>query len=319
MTNTKRHSLSDQAAQQIRNRAGRAIALNRRPGFHFPGYFLGLTWPHIGKNDIVEEMVPGPHCVNSRGEIDFVALGVMIDGGLATSARLPIPLGARMATVNMSAQFTGASARGKLRMSTEFQGFTVGKAIPQGLSKGVLYADEVPLCHASAAFVLLPPPPHAKLAPLPWQDEPRPDPAPLAPGEMDSGELAILAACDEALARTQVQHTFPEYFWDVLPKTLDDGARCQVRLGPHHGNRVRHVQGGILFGLAAATACAAVPRHPMLCSIASWYISPGQGDTLAASSRVVHAGRSFAVARTEIKTAEGALVLEAMTNHASRR
>ncbi len=317
MRGNKGYSLSDQAAQDIRDRAASAIALNRRPGYHFPGYFFGMTWPHIGTKDIVEEMTPGPHCLNDRGEIDFVALGVMIDGGLATSARLGIPLGARMATVNMSAQFTGARASGKLRMPTRFEGFTVGDAIPQGLSTGVLYADEAPLCHAAASFVVLPAPPHAKLAPLPWQEEPQPAPAPLAPGEMDSGERAIIAACDEALAQTQ--HSFPEHFWDVLPQTLDDGAECCVRLGAQHGNRVRHVQGGVTFGLAAATACAAVPRHPMLCSIASWYISPGQGDALIARSHIVHAGRTFAVVRTEVRTTEGALVLEAMTNHASKR
>jgi acyl-coenzyme A thioesterase PaaI-like protein len=79
------------------------------------------------------------------------------------------------------------------------------------------------------------------------------------------------------------------------------------------------VQGGILFGLAAATAHAAAPRHPMLSSVSAWFISPGQGDVLKIRSKVVHAGRSFSVISTEIRTSEDTLVLQAMSNHAAHR
>jgi acyl-coenzyme A thioesterase PaaI-like protein len=95
------------------------------------------------------------------------------------------------------------------------------------------------------------------------------------------------------------------------------GSRCTVRIGPQHGNRVGHVQGGLLLGLAAITARAAAPQHPQLSAIAAWYISPGQGGALKITSRRFHEGRSFAAVRTEIRNADGSRVLEVVSHHAS--
>jgi acyl-coenzyme A thioesterase PaaI-like protein len=92
----------------------------------------------------------------------------------------------------------------------------------------------------------------------------------------------------------------------------------RVALGPHLGNRVGHVQGGISFGMAAACACAAVPSTMMLSNVSAWYISPGHGKALTVRSRVVHAGRSLAVVRTELKTTGGDKVLEVVTQHIAR-
>ena len=102
-----------------------------------------------------------------------------------------------------------------------------------------------------------------------------------------------------------------------MPRATSGGASCRVPISPQISNRVGHVQGGILLGLAEATASAAVPRHSAVSTISAWYISPGQGTALSVRSRVVHAGRSFAVVRTEIRNADRRLVLEAMSNHAS--
>jgi acyl-coenzyme A thioesterase PaaI-like protein len=115
-----------------------------------------------------------------------------------------------------------------------------------------------------------------------------------------------------------MEHAFIEHFWGNLPKTTTGGATCRVPIGPQIGNRVGHVQGGILIGLAQSTAAKAVPRHPAISNISAWYISPGSGKELYIRSSIVHAGRSFAVVRTEIKNADGKLVLEAVSNHAAR-
>jgi acyl-coenzyme A thioesterase PaaI-like protein len=79
------------------------------------------------------------------------------------------------------------------------------------------------------------------------------------------------------------------------------------------------VQGGISFGMAAACACAAVPSTMMLSNVSAWYISPGHGKSLTVKSRVVHAGRSIAVVRTEVKNATGERVLETVTHHVARK
>ncbi len=88
-------------------------------------------------------------------------------------------------------------------------------------------------------------------------------------------------------------------------------------MGPHLANRVGHVQGGILTGMAAETGRCAVPNHPVLSNLSAWFTGPGAGGVLLARSTVVHAGRSLAVVRTEITGAGGARVLEATSAHSA--
>ncbi|MGH8622113.1 MAG: acyl-CoA thioesterase domain-containing protein, partial [Burkholderiales bacterium] len=128
---------------------------------------------------------------------------------------------------------------------------------------------------------------------------------------------AVLEACNAALRRADDRRAFIEHFWRILPVPTDYGARCTVRLGPQHANRVRHVQGGLLLGLAAITAQAAAPRHPQLSAVAAWYISPGEGTALKITSKRFHEGRSFAAVRTEIRNADGSRVLEVVSHHAA--
>lgn len=303
----------------IRRRILEALAANRAPGFHFPGYFLALDWPHIGGDRVVETMHAGPHCLDGKGHVHITALGVILDTALATAPRLVIEPGARQATVHLNVQFTGAPAHGELRMETRLEGFSASEAVRQSLARGDLYSGGKAIAYGTATFVVLPPPAGVKLAPLPWQEKKRQAPPALQLEELDAAEREIHAACERALAPARTPGTFIERFWDVRPRPTKDGASCRVSIGPQHGNRVRHVQGGILFGLAAATAQAATPRHPMLSNVSAWFISPGQGDALKIRSRIVHAGRSFAVVSTEIRTTAGALVLQAMSNHAAHR
>lgn len=305
-------------ADGIRRQVLLALAGNRTPGFHFPGHFLQLEWPRIGDDAIVETMRAGAHCCNADGSINLVALGVMIDTALATTPRLKIETGARQATVQLSVQFTGYPARGDLSMDAKLESFSAKKTVRQALTRGVLHAEGQLVCHASATFVMLPPPTGFMLAPLPWQRSANPEPETLTPAQLNAGERAIVRACDFALAKADASRSFIEHFWSVLPQPTLYGARCTVKNGPHLGNRVGHVQGGILLGLAAATATAAVPGHPMLSGISAWFISPGRGKSLKIRSKILHAGRSFAIVRTEIRTVDGTRVLEVVSNHAAR-
>lgn len=313
--NSKLRGKSD--ADAIRNQVLLGLAGNRSPGFHFPGYFLQLAWPRIGEDSIDETMAAGPHCLDADGNISLAALCVMLDTALATAPRLKIEPGARQATVQLHVQFTGHLARGDLMMTSRLTGFSAGTAVRQSLAGGTLFSEGKPVCHANGSFVVLPPPPGITLAPLPWQRAQGLQPEPLTLSELDAGERAVMRACEAALVKADKDHAFIEHFWSVLPEPAKYGARCSVKNGQHLGNRVGHVQGGILLGLAAATAKAAVPRHPMLSGISAWFISPGKGTILRIRSKVLHAGRSFAVVRTEITTADGSRVLEAVSNHAA--
>jgi len=105
------------------------------------------------------------------------------------------------------------------------------------------------------------------------------------------------------------------HFWGFLPESAPGGATCVMPNGPHVGNRVGYVQGGILFGLAAATATAALPETWRLSLAAAAFISPGDGPALRAQASVVHQGQRSAVIRTEVLRSDGRRVLEVMSTH----
>jgi acyl-coenzyme A thioesterase PaaI-like protein len=302
--------------QSIRQQVLLALAANRAPGFHYPGHFLEISWPRVGDNDLEEVMPDRPQCRNVDGTVNLAAFCVHLDTALATASRLKIERGARQATVHLHAQFTGAPLRGELNARAQMNGYTTGAAARESMTSGTVFAGVVPVCHASGTFIVLPPPPGVKLAPLPWQQD-EAAPAALRPNDLKPDEKAILKACDSSLRRADDQRAFIEHFWGILPVPTDQGARCTVKLGPQHGNRVGHVQGGLLLGLAAITARAAAPQHPLLSAIAAWYISPGQGRALKITSRRFHEGRSFAAVRTEIRNADGSRVLEVVSHHAA--
>lgn len=311
--------MNEEEKQSIRRRTLAALAGNRAPGFHFAGYFLGLEWPRIDAREATQAMYAGPHCLDVNDQVNPAAVGVMIDGALATAARLGIESGSRLATVNLTLQYTGRPITGALSMDAELDGYYESGAVEHAITRGVMTADGAPVCYGSGTFLLLPPPPGVKLAPLPWQLPDFAPPQPLEARELDAKERGVVRDMEASLARGDDVHAFMSRFWGVMPKQTSTGAACRVRITPQIGNRVGHVQGGIMLGLAQATASAAVPRHPFVSTISAWYISPGHGKALSVRSKVVHAGRSFAVVKTEIRNADRSLVLEVMSNHASTK
>lgn len=306
-------------ASAIRAQVLRGIAGNRTPGLHFPGNFLDMQWHEVAGTAARLSIADGPYCRQANGEIDIAALAILADTALATATRLAVAPGARLATIHLQIQFTGAPVTGAVSAQAQLLGFGDGAALRQSLTTGTLYANGKPVCHASGEFATLDPPPGVTLAPLPWQLEVPPAFKPLAENALDARERAILRTCDAALRRSSLHASFLQHFWGGTPRRTAHGAAMRVAIGPHLGNRVGHVQGGILFGIAAACACAAVPAPMMLSSVSAWYISPGHGKSLRVKSRVVHAGRTIAVVRTEIANATGERVLEVVTHHVARK
>jgi acyl-coenzyme A thioesterase PaaI-like protein len=304
-------------ADAIRRQVSLALAANRAPGFHYPGFLLGLTWPRIGESDLEEVMPDTPQARNVDGSINLAAFCVLLDTALATASRLKAGGGVRQATVHLHAQFTGAPLRGELQAKARFDGYASAAATRQSLTSGMFYAGGEQVCHASGTFIVLPPPPGVNLGPLPWQRAGQAPVSPIAGSELRPDERAVMRTCESALKRAGRQHAFIDHFWGALPAPTADGARSTVKIGPQHGNRVGHVQGGLLFGLGAITARAAAPNHPQLSAIAAWYISPGQGRALRIRSRRIHEGRSFVAVRTEIRNADGSRVLEVVSHHAA--
>ncbi|MHB8907369.1 MAG: acyl-CoA thioesterase domain-containing protein [Syntrophales bacterium] len=302
----------------IRDRVLRAIAANRIPGVNFPGHLLDIEWLEVAGGNARAKLTAGPHCSDTNGALNIVAMGILADNMLAAVARTGTPPGARLGTIHLQLQFTGEAAVGDIDAVSHLLGRTEGAALQQLMTQATLSAKGKPVCHASGEYSLLDPPPGVTLGPLPWE---RTEPAPVSPVDHDTltpPERTILEASDTALAKATGLTSFIQYFWGGVPRSTAQGASNRVMIGPHIANRVGHVQGGILIGLAAANACAAAPSAMMLSNLSAWYISPGRGTALGIRSRVLHAGRTITVVRTEIKTAGGRRVLEAVSNHAAR-
>jgi acyl-coenzyme A thioesterase PaaI-like protein len=194
----------------IRSQVLRGIAGNRVLGLHFPGYFLDMQWHEIAGQTARVSLPDGPHCRDASGEIDLSAVAILADTALATSTRLLISPGARLATIHMQIQFTGMPATGDISAQANLLGFSAGAALHQSLTSATLRANGKPLCHATGEFVLLDPPPGVKLAPLPWQRSKAKALTPLAVADLEQlgAKLGPNAAPDVVLARQRQLQLF---------------------------------------------------------------------------------------------------------------
>lgn len=306
--------------EQIRRRVLRAIALNRTPGLHFPGNFLELSFDGVASGDTRVSYPTGPHCADAHGGSDLGSLAVLADFALGTSVRADLDPATRLATVSMTLELGAAPPAGIVRAASCCHGFVGEGDGRTGRSRVLLEDPGGEIGYGSGAFMVLKPPPERILHPVPLRKRGDTEPPPLAERDLAPEELRILRHADEALERAaKSRQPFIRHFWGFLPERAKGAAWCVMPIGPHVGNRVGFVQGGILLGLAAVTASTALPESWTLSGIAAAFISPGEGAALKAQANVVHHGRRVSVVRTELTRSDGRRVLEVMSTHAVAR
>jgi len=293
-------------AADIRARVLRGIALNRVPGLHFPGNFLDVSFDRVTRGKSRLLLAPGPWCIDSAGEIDLNAVLMLADLAIGAAIRANLRRHSRLGTVSVSLQFTGAPRLGRLSARSEFRGFFREGDGRLGMGGVTLAGARGTICYGTGTFMALEPPRGMKLHPVPRRRNELPAPRPLAEEELEGWERKILARADAALS---ARGAFIENFWGAK--------RGRLRNGLHVGNRVGHAQGGILMGLAAASAQAALPASWKLSSISASFVSPGEGRILRAVSKVIHRGRLTAVVRTQITGKRRRRVLEVLTAHSA--
>jgi len=307
--------MSPSEEHEIRQRALRALANNRNPGYHFAGYFLDLQCRRFDTGGAAFELEPGPHCVDPDGAMNLGPLLLLADLTLAASTRLYVASSARTATLCLRVEFTGAPARGLLRAEAKSDGFSPHTALAQAACEGTICAAGAEVVRMSGIWVAPPAPEGRALDPLPWErGHAAPAPA-LAPAQLDPLEKNVMRRIGQAL-REAPHVGFPRTLWEPVVRHTPRGAASRLVVGMHVGNRVGHVQGGLLLNAALATAIGAVPHHPLLTAACAWFISPGQDKALTSCSTVLQKGRNVAVVRTEVFAAGGKRVLEAVSNHA---
>jgi uncharacterized protein (TIGR00369 family) len=302
----------------IRRRVLRAIALNRTPGLHFPGNFLELSFDRVASDDTRVSYETGPHCADAHGGTDIGSLAILADFALGTAVRADLDPATRLATVSMTLELGAAPRAGIVRAASRCHGFVGEGEGRTGRSRVVIEVAGGEIGYGSGVFMVLKPPPQRTLHPVPLRKRGDAAPAPLAEQDLAPEELRILRHAEQALERAaRSRQPFIRQFWGFLPQAVRGAAACVMPVGPHVGNRVGYVQGGVLLGLAAVTAAAALPDTWTLSAIAAAFISPGEGSSLKAQANVVHHGRRVSVIRTEITRSDGRRVLEVMSTHAA--
>jgi acyl-coenzyme A thioesterase PaaI-like protein len=292
----------------------KGLALNRQPGWNFPGNFLELSFDEVGPDSARLSIDPGPHCVDRDGQMNLGAVSVLADIGMAASMRQEVGLPTRMATVAMSLQFTGAPRTGRLEAAGRFDGFFAGAKGQQGLGRAEIRSGDTLVCTASGSFLALGN--RERTAPLPMRKRGvAAEVAPLTLAELNDEERVVFERARKAM-EPGANVSFIERFWDLMPQRNGHGATTDFTNGLHVGNRVGHTQGGLTFALAATTAGGALDPEWHLVGISAWYVSPGTGHALRAEASIVHQGGLTAVVRTRVSDPEGRTVLEAVTNHA---
>lgn len=302
--------------QQIRSRVLRGIALNRTPGFHFAGNFLSPSFDHVSVETVRASMNVGPYCAEANGSINHGALAVFADLAVASNVRAGHDRASRLATVNMNMHFSGAPMTGRIEASTSLQGYLVNSTSRQGAGIITITANGQPVCFGTGAFMVLNPPKGVALYPMQLRRERDPEIAPVPEGELTRDERVILQRADDALAASH--GVFLRRFWGYDTHALAKGAAGVLKNGPHVGNRVGHLQGGVTMGFGMATAEAALPASWMISAVSAWFISPGEGRIIKAKSKIIHHGRLTSVIRTQITGKNNRRVMEMVTTHAHK-
>ena len=294
----------------IRERVLRALALNREPGFHFAGNFAQISFERTASEESRVILEAGPHAEDADGQINLGLVAMLADMSLAATIRANVHPATRLATVSLAMQLTGLTRSGPLESVAEFQGFLGVGDTRQALARARIRGPGGLVAITHGAFMPLGTPPGVVAFPLPRNPRAAPQ---LFEDDLRADERAVLAIADEALGAGDKD--FVRRFLGYQPRRTKAGASTTLRNGAHVANRVGHVQGGLLMGLAASTAMAALPASWGLSAIHAVFVSPGQGKALRASAKVVHHGSMTGVARTEIKGPDGRRVLEATTTH----
>ncbi|MDB5805770.1 MAG: hypothetical protein JWN73_3092 [Betaproteobacteria bacterium] len=302
----------------ILTRVLRGIESNREPGYHFPGNFLGISFDELDERHALVSMGTGPHLLDSTGEVAMPALSIFADLTLAAAIRGALQRSMRLATVNMHLQFTGAPRSGTLSARSDFEGYFRRGAAQQGITRMSLRGAQDEVCIGSGTFMVLEPPAGFKLPQLRAHREPPPGTSLLAAGDLKENEAPILARATAALGAVQQSGgSFLDHFWHFQTRKNAVGASASLKNGAHVGNRVGHVQGGILLGLAEAAARAALPPQWLLSSITACYLSPGEGASLTARAKIVHQGGRTAVVQGVITGANRRRVLETVATYSA--
>lgn len=282
-------------------RALASLARTRAVGLHFFGHFLGIA--AVSNRDGRSVLILDP-ARDAAGGVASTSteFATLADLALGSAIRSTLGPGLRLGTTSLAVNNFEIPAAGRL----EAEATTVwsDREALEGHARAQLTdCSGARIATADGWFVALAPPPGTALPPVPWEsDDPHPE-ADLGEADLDVRERAcydaVLAA--EATARRRgiaVAHQLI----DPGERTTGGAAEFDLEVSPALGNRVGQMQGGALYGAAAAAASAALGEAWQVASGYVQYLRPVDGPYITLRPHVVREGRRVAFTDVVIET-----------------
>jgi acyl-coenzyme A thioesterase PaaI-like protein len=191
--------------------------------------------------------------LTTRGQLDFSVLAVLCDMALAASARPRVGAATRLATLSLTIYLHGAMGRDDLTAHS--------RLLSHDTSRHIVTASARVECGASLQATAIGSFPAMQntqtLAPMPLEARARTKGHQLCEDIQLSPEEETLM-CHALAARNAGVPGFLERFWGCRFSNTDTESTATFQTGKHAGNRVGHVQGGLLAALVTAASQSAV-------------------------------------------------------------
>lgn len=291
-------------------RVRQALQANRASAWQFPGYYLGISFDRLDDEGALVSLPVGAHCTGPDGRVALAVTCVMADIAVGAAVRQRSGSNVRLATLSARLNFGECSAAGRLVARSVRQGDIDELALRSSVGKVEVQADGGLLCFGEARFAVmdnrLGTPPH----PLPRGVQMESF-RPLDEAELTDPERVVVERAEAAASAVDGHNSFIEQFWDLVPRVSPEGASCSLRRGPHVGNRVGDVQGGILLGLASTTSAAALPAGWKLLDISAHFLASGSGAVVTARARPLRVGKSVAFIECVVSDESGVQMVHA--------
>lgn len=276
-------------------RALRAVARQRSVGLHFFGHFAGIEL--VGERSDGAELRLERFDPEVSRALSPYELGTFADLTMGQSIRTRMPEGLRLATSSLALHHGPTSVARAYLAVGEVQWLDLERRTATATCR---ITDETGrlVVVASGSFSALPPPRGVTLKRITW--DVLEDGVPgvgLADLEGDEeravravGEAVALASSGDAVVEELVGVRWSEE-GDTLVGTLD--------AGPQHVNRVGHLQGGLIYGLAATAAQRLVPGASVVEGHVQ-FLRAGQPGPVQVRAERLRVGRSVGFARVQL-------------------
>lgn len=277
-----------------------AVARTRALGMHYYGHLLGITSSRPDGGRPRPHLHPDPAVI--PGVVPPVALATVADLAVGSAVRAALGAGRRLGTVSFTLHHIGASARAPV--SAEPNLLWADPDTGNGLARCDLRDARGELVAAAQGwFLALPVPDGRHLPLLPWEREPAPTIEAVGEDDLDERERAAVRATLRAHERARDRGTSigEELTCPLWSESTDEGTVLgSLRAGPEVSNRVGHVQGGALYGVALAAAARAVGPGMEVAEGHYQFVRPADGGQIDVEGAVLRRGRGAAFAEASL-------------------